>query len=587
MENWESLTSGILAKIFFAVEEEKDVIILSFIHEKILFERQTYVDPFVKLVIDGGIIDICLRLMKPRLELLMESTRFHTLSSLLSVILNCSDINAEMGRAVISKQLHKAIINCIEKPFFKVENMHKSPKIKEIIETMFTVLYNALRLNSESKQSFRDAGVIELCLEYVQASVPVIKTLALFLLAYAADISANPKLIEGTSSNIKYILQSLLGPAVNSTNKRHFSGWSLQEILEALSLLSENNENAIEMAAQGMLHLCEKILENNSEEKEIKPCLSIVWSMSFVNNELRGKIKHRQELLSLIIQRKESQNDLIKKSACGILWNVDNLGKLKQSNDPIQSSQPKQSLEEASMKLHIMISYSWNQKYVSVPRCIYDKLIAAGKNVWIDVKHMQSDMSSAMAAAVENSSHVICFISEEYARSKNCKQEAEYAFELEKKMIFVKVQRNFTPTGWLAFKKAGQLYHEMYSEEDAEMRFGKLISDLDGKVSEESSQVEKPNVLETNRSQKYSSSEAMVAQWSKEDVLDWFKTIGCSNDEKASEFLKQMDGKMLKEFCTWHVEAREFFLKLVKEEFAFDLIGLVKFSSAIVSLMKE
>ena len=80
---------------------------------------------------------------------------------------------------------------------------------------------------------------------------------------------------------------------------------------------------------------------------------------------------------------------------------------------------------------------------------------------------------------------------------------------------------------------------------------------------------------------------ALLAQWLTEDVIEWYKSSGSSNNEKALEFVKQMDGKLLTEFCSWHIEARDIFIKLAREELAFGLIDLVNFSNAIACLMKE
>ena len=444
-------------------------------------------------MIDGDIIDTCLRLMKLPLEKIIESTKFSTLYELLGVIWDCSDSSAEMGRAVISKHLHKGMIDCIKAPFFKVENMQESSnysKISNFVNAIFSILYSTVRHNPESKQNFRDDGVIEVSLKYMQASKPVIKMLALLVVAHAADISANPELVRATSSNIFYILESFLAPAVSSRDRRSLIyQFSAQELLEALSLLSENSENATEMAKEGILPVCEKILEDKFSEEEIKPCLTIVLSMSLVEG-LRDKIKAHRTFISLVEQCEDSENDMIKKLASGLLWSLKHLGKPKQCSDPEQPSEHKQSPEpkqfteakqppkKGSTEPHIMISYSWKRRVV--PRYIYQELTTAGKKVWIDVNHMKGNMSATMAAAVRSSSHFICFISEEYAASPYCKQEAEFAFASNKEMIFVKVQPNYEPPDWLDCKIKGRLYYEMYNEEEAENKFARLLADMDG-----------------------------------------------------------------------------------------------------------
>ena len=427
MENWEVLTKNILLKMFFSLEESNDVCMFDLIHHEIIFRQQKKTDLFVKLIIDAGIIDICeLILRKASLEELIDSQKFDTICCLLRTIWNCCDGTREMGSAVIAGKLHKSIIESIEKPFFDIENIQKAPKcdkILNIVRPMLSVIYNAFRHNTESKQNFRDEHVIEVLLKYLKASEPELKTLALFSICFTADISAeNNQLITATSSNIKFIIGSLLEPAMKSPKHRSGGndGFSLQEILEGLSLLSQNAENASQMISQNMLVVCEDILEA-AWNLEVKPCLDIIWSMTF-HDDLRNRIKTSHRLLSFIEKFSSSgasnEGNEVSESARGIKWNLERF------------DQPAVIAKETAEN-YIMISYCWAQK--GLARQIKEKLDSAGKKVWIDTKNMQGDVYDSIAKAVENASHVICCISEDYAGSKFCKAEAKYSCLLEKK----------------------------------------------------------------------------------------------------------------------------------------------------------
>ena len=253
MKNWEVITKNILSKIFFSLEESDDVAVFDFIHHEILFSQEKNTDLFVKLIIEAGIIDICELILRKSLEKLIDSQKFDTICCLLRTIWNCCEKTREMGSAVIAGKLHKSIIESIEKPFFHIENIAKAPKchkILKIVRPMLSVIYNAFRHNTESKQNFRDEHVIEVLLKYLKASEPELKTLALFSICFTADISAeNNQLITATSSNIKFIIGSLFEPAMKSPKHRSGGndGFSVQEILEGLSLLSQNAENASQM----------------------------------------------------------------------------------------------------------------------------------------------------------------------------------------------------------------------------------------------------------------------------------------------------------------------------------------------------
>ena len=74
------------------------------------------------------------------------------------------------------------------------------------------------------------------------------------------------------------------------------------------------------------------------------------------------------------------------------------------------------------------------------------RLRAAGFSVWLDADHMAHDASGgssgtaeARAKAILGASAVVCLISAEYARSDNCKLEAQYAKKKSKPLYYVNV----------------------------------------------------------------------------------------------------------------------------------------------------
>ena len=80
--------------------------------QEIIFERKQDVEAFVKLVVEDGIVDVCVRILSlsPFQSLVGSPPKLLTLSSLLCVIWNCCDATSHMGRAVINKQLHTVFI---------------------------------------------------------------------------------------------------------------------------------------------------------------------------------------------------------------------------------------------------------------------------------------------------------------------------------------------------------------------------------------------------------------------------------------------------------------------------------------------
>ena len=113
-----------------------------------------------------------------------------------------------------------------------------------------------------------------------------------------------------------------------------------------------------------------------------------------------------------------------------------------------------------------MISYSWGYKKTLVDR-LYKFLVEKGYEVWKDDEggmkgHLVDDMAGKMIhlilihwifskEAVENADFVIVCFSMPYAQSKNCKKELEYADELGKELILVKLDPDADVRGHGAF----------------------------------------------------------------------------------------------------------------------------------------
>ncbi|XP_075253640.1 uncharacterized protein LOC142345467 isoform X2 [Convolutriloba macropyga] len=127
----------------------------------------------------------------------------------------------------------------------------------------------------------------------------------------------------------------------------------------------------------------------------------------------------------------------------------------------------------------VMVSYSWTQKEVA--RQIYHELIASGVNAWIDYYNMSSgnNLAQAMGEAIENATVVVICFSQSYQSSQNCRQEALYAFDLRKKLVFAKMEEDFTPTGWLGFIQAEHQYYSFYNESDFQENFDNMLANIE------------------------------------------------------------------------------------------------------------
>ena len=134
------------------------------------------------------------------------------------------------------------------------------------------------------------------------------------------------------------------------------------------------------------------------------------------------------------------------------------------------SPQPVRKNEEFND--YIMISYEWSSQetMLYVKRC----LEANGYKVWMDVDQIKGSILEAMAKAVENAAVVLICISQRYKDSKNCKYEAEYAYQQGKQIIPLMMQRNYSPDGWLGMILGANYWHNFYTRE----AFSRSMEDL-------------------------------------------------------------------------------------------------------------
>ncbi|CAF4029252.1 unnamed protein product [Rotaria sordida] len=125
-------------------------------------------------------------------------------------------------------------------------------------------------------------------------------------------------------------------------------------------------------------------------------------------------------------------------------------------NDPIISDmtdnkalpKPAAITQVNENKKHIMLSYQHANQALVLN--VYEFLKSHQVRVWMDVKGgMGEHLLDSMAAAVQNSAAVVCFLTQKYQDSQNCKEEFKYARKKNKPMIPCLINPGWKPDGWL------------------------------------------------------------------------------------------------------------------------------------------
>lgn len=117
-----------------------------------------------------------------------------------------------------------------------------------------------------------------------------------------------------------------------------------------------------------------------------------------------------------------------------------------------------------SKSQHIMFSYSWEHKHNV--RHIYDIINKEFEDVpkWIDTDSMSGNIFEAMNNAIEDAFLVIVFLSSDYKKSKNCKNESELIIGKQKDYILVLTEDNF-PYNLEDEKNEDNWIYKMYKDQ--------------------------------------------------------------------------------------------------------------------------
>ena len=124
---------------------------------------------------------------------------------------------------------------------------------------------------------------------------------------------------------------------------------------------------------------------------------------------------------------------------------------------------------------HAMLSYQWNvQGQVAQ---IKDLLNQRNVKCWMDIDGgMKNDIYDSMAEGVQDAACLICFMTQAYQDSVNCKLELKFAQQSGVPIIPVMMQADFAAKGWLAILTAGSIWTPMHESESVLAGVDKLIT---------------------------------------------------------------------------------------------------------------
>lgn len=123
---------------------------------------------------------------------------------------------------------------------------------------------------------------------------------------------------------------------------------------------------------------------------------------------------------------------------------------------------------------HAFLSYQWDiQEQV---KTIKELLNTRNVKCWMDIDGgMKADIYDSMAGGVQGAACLLCFMTQAYQDSANCKLELKFAQQSGVPIIPVMMQANFKASGWLAILTAGSIWTPMYEKASVLDGVDKLI----------------------------------------------------------------------------------------------------------------
>jgi hypothetical protein len=190
----------------------------------------------------------------------------------------------------------------------------------------------------------------------------------------------------------------------------------------------------------------------------------IIWALSF-NHDIQQQLRSSSSFMSKLAHLgKAHVSEKMRKTVHGILWNL----------EINHEDRPTSEINEETA-FDVMISYSHKDK--TLCQQIYDELTKSGYRVWIDFDQMHGNVMDAMAQAIEQSQTVIICMSEDYRKSNYCRAEAHYAFQRQRKIVPVLLQKHYRPDGWLLFL-IGQLLYVDFNKHVFDQAMNMLFKEL-------------------------------------------------------------------------------------------------------------
>ncbi|XP_077863467.1 uncharacterized protein LOC144347218 [Saccoglossus kowalevskii] len=354
---------------------------------------------------------------------------------------NFSDASDRLAKEIVDEGVIELIQEVLSTSYQFSMTYAMDNATKKILKSCLAVIANC-SFHEASRGVVKQSRILDVMSPLMTAGLDDLDIYFVLIPAYLVNEEQSEKLFHDQS-----IINNIVKHVEKATKQKHrrSRGFSVHELCVLIGRLAVNDVNKTSIVKAGAVPLLIGIVKGDKLIDEKIAAIEALRHLSF-NEENQAIILQTEGAVELLETLQKHDNSKVRKAAEGTLWNLKN-------RDSKMSECKLDTKDE-----HVMISYQWGCQATILD--IVKHLKKGGIKVWVDVENMEGSTLSAMADAVEQSEIVLIAISEKYKESANCRMEAEYAFQLRKKVIPLMMEDNYSPDGWLGLLLGAKLYYK-------------------------------------------------------------------------------------------------------------------------------
>ena len=407
---------------------------------------------------------------------------------------------------------------------------------------------------------------------------------------------------KGIAYGTATLLFTFLNLARNDKNKMMIAtSKAMSKILQLLDPTFDHSILNVSPDHMNALELATAVIWQLSFDAEVRKLLVPIGAVS----KLRSTVEINPETGPVDLIKKlryivsnELGTETAVKNAQGALWLLEGTESLSLSKkEPMMSSDSGNakavtSGNELSPNSYVMISYQWGHQDKILR--LREILRSYGIPVWIDVERMQGSTLEAMADAVENAAAIIMGVSSKYKQSANCRLEAEFTVQQNKKIVPIMLESGYRATGWLGLVLGSKLWYSYTGQDMEDSVLQSFLSEVrhslpstasggsvKGLVSSSSNSIH-PSVATAAVSHKN------IATLDVEGVCNFLMEEGISTAIINAFATAKIDGKCLTVLRQWSSTRPDFFINFLRNELFFhgEVSELLHLSFALINSPK-